>query len=257
MQTGELLDKVIAAHGGRERWRAVEIIEAAVSSGGLAFTSHLQPFALRNLRLSLSPHAQRAVLHGYCRHGWQGVWTPTLVHILDTNGRVVADRRDPRLSFSRLDRKVRWDKLDLLYFAGYALWNYLSFPFILENPGVDIVAAHEATNGGLQRLTVRFDESVPTHSRAQEFHLDAAGLLRRHDYTADVIGRWATAANLCLASTVVGDLRFYTRRQVYPRLGGAAVLPFPRLVWIAIDDIRVVPGDDPGSARSSAAVQGS
>ena len=29
---------------------------------------------------------------------------------------------------------------------------------------------------------------VPTHSALQTFHVDAAGLLLRHDYTADVIG---------------------------------------------------------------------
>ena len=66
--------------------------------------------------------------------------------------------------------------------------------------------------------------------------LDAAGLLRRHDYTADVIGGWATAANRCLASEVVDDLRFYTRRLVTPRFGDHLVLPGPTLVWIELDD---------------------
>ena len=67
----------------------------------------------------------------------------------------------------------------------------------------------------------------------------AAGLLLRHDYTADVIGGWATAANRCLASAVVDGLRFYTRRLVTPRFGDHVVLPGPTLVWIELDDIRV------------------
>ncbi len=69
--------------------------------------------------------------------------------------------------------------------------------------------------------------------------LDAAGLLLRHDYTADVIGGWATAANRRLASEVVDGLRFYTRRLVTPRFGDHPVLPGPTLVWIELDDIRV------------------
>lgn len=80
---------------------------------------------------------------------------------------------------------------------------------------------------------------MPTHSALQTFHVDAAGLLLRHDYTADVIGGWATAANRCLASAVVDGLRFYTRRLVTPRFGDHLVLPGPTLVWIELDDIRV------------------
>ena len=88
-------------------------------------------------------------------------------------------------------------------------------------------------------LRAAFGPQVPTHSALQTFHVDAAGLLLRHDYTADVIGGWATAANRCLASAVVDGLRFYTRRLVTPRFGDHLVLPGPTLVWIELDDIRV------------------
>jgi hypothetical protein len=74
----------------------------------------------------------------------------------------------------------------------------------------------------------------------QSFHVDASGLLTRHDYTADVIGKWANAANFCLASEIVDGVRFYTRRRVLPRFGTQTVLPFPTLVWIEIDAIRLI-----------------
>jgi hypothetical protein len=234
MKPMPLFEQVIEAHGGRARWQALESIEACFSSGGLAFTLHMQPFALQGLRVSMQPHARRVVLHDFCHPGWSGVWTPDRVEILDRDGKPVSMREHPRQSFSRLSRQVRWDKLDILYFAGYALWNYLGFPFILESPGVSIQAAEAG------RLVTRFDAGVPTHSALQVFHVDDAGLLTRHDYTADVIGSWANAANFCRASEVVDGLRFYTRRRVFPRLGEDVVLPLPTLVWIEIDAIRLV-----------------
>jgi len=240
MQATELLEEVIAAHGGRDRWRSVEVIEASFSSGGLAFAAHLQPFALKGLRVSMMPHSWQLALNGYCRPDWCGIWTPTHVQIIAGDDSVVAERHDPRTSFSRVSRQFRWDKLDLLYFAGYALWNYLSFPFILEAPGVKLATAGDAKMAPGRRLMAEFDERVPTHSRLQTFHLDKDGLLLRHDYTADVIGRWATAANFCIASEEVDGLRFYTRRRVLPRFGGLTVSPVPTLVWIEIGDIHLI-----------------
>jgi hypothetical protein len=240
VQATELFEEVIAAHGGRDRWQSVEVIEASFSSGGLAFAAHLQPFALKGLRVSLMPHSRHLALNGYCRSDWCGIWTPTHVQIIDGDDSVVAERCDPRTSFSRVSRQFRWDKFDLLYFAGYALWNYLSFPFILEAPGVRLATPGDTKVTSERRLTAEFDERVPTHSRLQTFHLDEAGLLFRHDYTADVIGRWATAANFCIASEQVDGLRFYTRRRVLPRFGEHRVSPVPTLVWIEIGDIRLV-----------------
>jgi len=239
MNYPELIEQVIEAHGGRQRWQTVESIEASFSSGGLAFSLHMQPFALRGLQVSIQPHAPRVLLRGYGQPDWCGIWTPLRVQILDAHGSVVAERVNPRAAFSRIDKILRWDKLDVLYFAGYALWNYLSFPFILELPGVSIVESARAHGSESNRLAAGFDDSVPTHSRFQTFHIDDSGLLTRHDYTADVIGRWAKAANFCQASEQVEGLRFYTRRHVLPRFG-RTILPFPTLVWIEIDDIRLV-----------------
>jgi hypothetical protein len=236
MKPNDLLEQVLEAHGGRQRWQALECIEADFSSGGLAFSLHLQPWALRNLKIRVQPHARRVVLRDFMHPGWSGVWTPDLVQILDAGGVVVAQRQDPRSAFSRIDKQVRWNKLDILYFAGYALWNYLSFPFILEASGVSL----SETESNTRELRARFDSSVPTHSEVQSIHVDASGLLTRHDYTADVIGKWANVANFCLASELVDGLRFYTRRRVLPRFGTQTVLPFPTLVWIEIDAIRLI-----------------
>lgn len=247
MNPSTLLEETLAAHGGRQRWQSVNVINAAFSSGGLAFTSHMQPFSLKGLQLSLQPHARQVTLIDYGRKGWRGTWTPSHVQIVDDQGALIAQRHHPRANFSRFGKQWHWDKLDLLYFAGYALWNYLSFPFLLATADVTTEETMDSTGApaALRQLTARFSDAVPTHSSIQTFHIGPDGLLVRHDYTADVIGHWATAANFCLASQQVSGLRFYTRRRVVPRLGGKIVLPGPTLVWIEIDDLSVHTHDRP------------
>src|SRR5271166_6045857 len=139
MARSGLLDQVIEVHGGRARWQSVEVIKASLSSGGLAFASRLQPFALRNLEIAVRPHLRQVELKNYVRAGWRGIWRPTQVQILNGDGALICERRNPRSQFGHFIKKLRWNKLDMLYFAGYALWNYLSFPFLLEAPGVEII----------------------------------------------------------------------------------------------------------------------
>ncbi len=240
MTSNELIDEIIQAHGGRAHWQRVVLIEAELSSGGFAFAAHCQPFALRGLKITVNPHGREVELRNFCRPGWRGLWTPDQVQIRDDQDVLVAERREPRARFGRLLSQVYWDKLDMLYFAGYALWNYLSFPFILETPGVVVSALEPPLEDAPRRLTAHFDASIPTHSPIQVFHIDTSYHLLRHDYTADVIGHWANAANLCLAAEEVAGLRFYTCRKVYPRMGRKqTVIPFPTLVWIDLDSIQV------------------
>jgi hypothetical protein len=239
MTSRELLEETIRAHGGRDRWRAVERIEFSLSSGGFAFLSRSQPSALKGLRASVRPHVRETTLGDFPRPGWRGTWTPDRVEIRDAHGGLRGERREPRRHFVGLLNQVYWDKLDVLYFAGYALWNYLSFPFLLEEPGVDLTEI--GASGASPRLDAAFDAGFPTHSAKPSFLISPSRRLVRHDYTAEVIGRWATAAHFCLDSVEVEGLRFYTRRKVFPRFGSSViVVRFPTLVWIAIDDVRVV-----------------
>ena len=107
------------------------------------------------------------------------------------------------------------------------------FPFLLGQPGVTVSFDD-------RRLVVDFPPDLPTHSPRQAFHLDVHGQLLRHDYTAEVYGRWAHVANLVRGSTVTGGHRFYTRRRAWARLGsGSAIVPWPLIIWIELDDLVV------------------
>lgn len=191
--------------------------------------------------MTAESHARRLTAEPHPATGCVGIWTPELVRIVRLSGKIVRERHNPRDAFHSLARQIRWDALDMLYFAGYALWNYLSFPFLLGEPGVEARASRDQDGTpGCVTLHATFPPGFPTHCREQRFHLDGESLrLRRHDYTADVIGSWASAANFCLDSEHVAGLRFHTRRRVYPRLGARLVMPWPVLVWIELTDLDI------------------
>jgi len=233
-----LLDRVFRAHGAIESWRRVWRIDASFSSGGLAYVTRLQEGKLLRHRISVFPHEMRTIIRDYPTAGQTGHWQRDQVRIepFDEAPARVRDRARDR--FATWRARLYWDDLDLLYFVGYALWNYLSFPFLLHRHEVDIAVGKI---NGRSILDVRFPHDFPTHSRRQYFQIDKDGLLVRHDYVAEVFGRWAAGANFCRANSVIEGLRFYTRRRVVPSLGRSAALPFPTLVWIELDDLRILP----------------
>jgi hypothetical protein len=146
-------------------------------------------------------------------------------------GQVVAERREARRFFPYGRRLLWWDDLDFGYFAAYALWNYTTLPALLLRDDV----AWEAI--GPDALRATFPPHLPTHSRVQEFHFDPrTGLLRRHDYTAEVFGRWARAANVVL-SHAQGEVPFASERRVTPLRRDGSPAAGPLLVGIRMSDV--------------------
>jgi len=150
------------------------------------------------------------------------------------DGRVVEARSNPRRFFPGGRRLLWWDRLDQIYFAGYALWNYVTFPALLTRDDIDWQASGDST------LRARFPIDLPTHSEIQEFHVDPqTALLTQHDYTAGVFGNWAKAAHRVLAHEDVDGVPFATRRRVTPRRTNGKPARFPLLVGIELDMIAV------------------
>jgi hypothetical protein len=187
---------------------------------------------------------QRAVFNGFPAERRLAVFDGDEVRIETTEGEVTAIRRNPRSVFrgvSALRRNFRWDALDAGYFAGYAWWNYLATPLLLTRERVTVHEGEPWHEGGEQwrRLEVTFPSDIHTHSQRQTFYVDASGLIRRHDYVAEPIGRWARAAHYCDEHREFGGLVFPTRRRVRPRGPGGRSLRGPTLVALDIDRIEI------------------
>jgi hypothetical protein len=218
-----LLEDVLAAHGGREAWESAAEVRARLRSWGLALTMKRAAEPFREYEARVTVGLPRAVISPY--PGGVGVYERDSVWIESEAGAVLERRNHMRRRFPGLRRRLWWDPLDALYFAGYALWNYFNTPLLLTRCEVD-------ERG--RTLHARFPPDVPSHARTTVFHFDERGLLARLHYTAEVFGKWARANHVCSEHRTFDGLVFPTVRRVTPR-----GLPGPVLIAIDVDDVSV------------------
>lgn len=238
----ESLTSIIDAHGGEDRWRSLEAIEAVLSVRGFLFAMKRVP-PMKHVRVRAWIREPRFTFFDFPRQGQNGEFMGDKeVLIADSLGNVVRKRLQPRPYFSGLRRSFYWDSLDFIYFGGYATWNYLLTPFLFLHDGFafEEIGPVRGLSGFPTVLRTTFPEDIPTHCKTQTFYFDDQGLLRRLDYTAEVIGHWAHAAHLCDEYTEVDGLRFPTHRRVMPLGFGNKPLPGPTLVAIDVHEIRPI-----------------
>lgn len=236
----EILKRAIVAHGGRERWAEATSITVSFTPGGPVFLAKgRRRDAGQRRSVVISTREQRAVFEDLgAVTGMCGVFTPERTWIEDGDGSTVAEQSDFSHLRGVLASVRRWSDLDQLYFSGYAMSTYLSLPFVLERPGIELRATPPVRHRGasLDGIAVRFPEGFVTHSRQQRVYFGADGLLARHDYKAEPIGAYAAGAHYSDDYSEAGGLRFAHTRRVYPRLGRRAL----RLASILTLDIHEV-----------------
>jgi hypothetical protein len=161
--------KSIDAHGGLERWHAVNEIVISASVGGASLSVKHQGKAIRNLQGHISPARQHVMFVPYPEPRRRGVFEGGAVRIESDRGEIIAERSDARHAFRGFRHQLWWDKLDVLYFCGYALWTYLTIPFILAEPGFEAgeLEPWEEDGKTWQRVGVRFPSEIHTHCREQ------------------------------------------------------------------------------------------
>ena len=233
----DIVELAVAGHGGLDLWESANEVRVQISSGGLAFASKLQGHAVRNVEARVATRGQHVIFTPYPARGQRGVLEEDGTVRVETDaGELVEARENARAAFRDLRHKLWWDRLDILYFATYAIWTYVSTPFVFTRDGYRVVELDPWVEDGEQwrRVAVTFPEHVHTHCREQVFYVDVNGLIRRHDYTAEPIGGWAKAAHYCTAHRSFDGLVVPTRRRVYPRKANNHRRIGPLLVWIEV-----------------------
>ena len=214
--SSDLLDSVLKAHGGLDRWHEFSHVRASLVTGG-------KLWEIKGLVQDPSPRQMTVALH----HEWASVapygtpdqktdFTPDRIAIEKLDGQVVAERNDPRASFATHELTTPWDPLHRAYFNGYAMWTYLTTPFLLAIPGVSVseIAPVQQKGETWAGLQAHFPAEIATHSPVQEFYFGHDGLLRRHDYRVDVAGGFA--ALQYVDDIVDADgIRLPTKRRAY------------------------------------------
>jgi hypothetical protein len=235
----DLLELAIAAHGGWERWQQLRRIVAHVSVGGTIWQVKGWPDALADARFEIDPHTQRTEQHAAqgnaARHG---IYEPERTVLLSDDGKVIEQRAAPRKSFAGHTIATRWDAHQLIYFTGYAMWTYLTTPFLFRLPGFhteEIEPWHE-DGETWRRLKVSFPAHVHSHGAEQTFYFDRSGLLKRQDYSVEIMGG-TSSCNYATDPQSFGGIVYPTRRRVFAI--GPDNLPIRSRVAVAIDFLHI------------------
>lgn len=233
------LEQVLTAHGGLAQWQSYRTVIARLSFGGFAFAMRFNRAGLLERTVRIQTQIPQVTFEAYPQPGKLGVFTPELVWIESDLGKKIAERPAPRAAFRSFRRQLWWDDLDLLYFAGYACWNYFTSPFLLAMDGVQIkeLSSWQENNETWHRLEVLFPEAFPTHCRKQIFYFDQDFMMQRLDYNPEVFASWAKAAHYCFDYQTFGGIKFPGKRKVVPRNKDHTSQSFPILVWIDIKQI--------------------
>jgi hypothetical protein len=233
-----LLDDALAAHGGLDRWREFNTIEATIVSGGKLWQIKGQPQDPTPRQMTVALHREWASVQPFGAADQKTDFTPERVAIQKLDGGVVAERRNPRESFAGHTLMTPWDPLQRAYFNGYALWTYLTTPFLMTMPGfvvteIDPVEVNGERWFGLQ---AQFPDNVASHSRLQEFYFGDDSVLRRHDYRVDVAGGFA--AIQYVHDIVEADgIKVPSRRRAYRCDADGRPMPDELMVSIDISDV--------------------
>lgn len=229
-----LLAQIVDAHGGINRWKGYEKVEATIVSGGGFFPLKGLVQDSEPRRMTVWLHEQRSSVQPYGGPDQRTMFTPQRIAIEKLDSTIVAERRDPRDSFAGHQMSTPWDALHRAYFNGEALWTYLTTPFLLAMEGVTVEET-EPWNEGAETwrvLRAHFPGSIETHSLVQDFFFDADLTLRRHDYNVNIAGGFG-GAQLTSNYTVVNGIHLPTRRRAYTR--GPARRPIFDMLMVSID----------------------
>lgn len=211
-----LLDRSCARYGGRPRWlrRRISLTPRVLTGLLPAWKGMGASFGLPG-RIRVEPSAERVVFEDYPGPGAEGIYEAGTVVLLGADQREQAREAALRPSFRGLHKLARWRPLDALYFFGYAIAHYHAVPFTLGEARF----VRQSRWRDLDAVTVVFPPTLHTHSPRQTFYFDADGLIRRHDYVADIVGPWTPGAHFWRDYTEIDGTVIARTRHVVARLG--------------------------------------
>jgi hypothetical protein len=227
----DLLAFAIEAHGGLDLWNSFTALKAEVSIAGAIWDFKQQPRLLRDKVFEIQTHEEHLTITPFIAPDKRSVFVPDRLVLETLDGTVVETRDDPEAAFAGLSFETPWDKFHVAYFASEALWTYLTLPFLYTYPGFDSEEIEPWHEDGEQwrRLKVTFPDDIASHTKTQITHFGPDGLMRRHDYTVDILGG-TPGANYSTNYRDFQGIMMPTTRRIYAYDGAMQKVPEPLLV---------------------------
>ena len=232
-----LLKLATEAHGGVDRWNQLKTLTAHLSVTGAIWHVKGKPDVLKDIRIELPLHEQRMITH-LVGQNRRFVFTPHQVSVEDEHGNLIEKRDDPRRAFEGQNANTPWDDLHVTYFDSYALWTYLTIPFLYTYPGfvTDELPPWQEDGEVWRPLRAIFPSNIASHTREQISYFGNDGLLRRHEYVVDIMGG-ARGLNYAYDYREVDGIMLPVTRRVVAFDDNKHKIPDPVLVAIDIHEV--------------------
>jgi N-ethylmaleimide reductase len=236
----DLLEFAVDAHGGLDRWSKINAIRIAGSITGAIWKIKGKPDHLANIVMTIETKAQR-LSTDFPGQNKRSIFEPNRIVVQRFDGTTIEARDNPKDSFAGQQRETPWDEIHVAYFQGEALWTYFNTPFLYVQPGFasEEIEPIEVDGESWRRLKVTFPDRIKSHTRQQISCFGPDGLLRRHDYTVDILVG-ATGLNYAFDYRRIGGIMFPMRRRVYAYEGDYQLVKEPLLVGIDVKDIATI-----------------
>ena len=193
---------------------------------------------LKNVRFEVDTTRERLTMD-FVGQDKRSIFEPSRVVIQRGDGEVVESRDDPERSFDGHVIATPWDDIHVAYFSGEALWTYLTTPFLYTWPGFvteEITSIRSAVTVAAAEGGV--SDHIKTHTREQISCFGPDGLLRRQDYTVDILGG-APGLNYASDYREVDGIIIPTKRRIYGWKGDYQLVPGPLLIAIDMGEITI------------------
>lgn len=183
-----LLEEVLGAAGGLDRWRRLNRYTMHISiDGSLLERKSKGGGLLRELVVEGSTREPSLQLTGFIAPDRRGLYHPGRVAIECADGALVEERQDPLVAFAGHTEETPWDDLDLVYFCGAFCWQAIVSPFIFAEPDVRVDTAQRprSSNGRDKRcLRIEFPARFAAFSAEETIQYDRSALAQRVEYEA-------------------------------------------------------------------------
>jgi hypothetical protein len=165
----DLLQRVLAEHGGLDRWNTFKRVSATIVSGG-------ELWAAKGIKVGATPRQVTAAIDRawttaapYGNPDWRMTFVPERVAIETSNNSTIGERDNPRASFAAHKYETPWDHLHRAYFSGYAMWTYLNTPFLMALPGFAVEEIAPWQKGGeiWRGLRAKFPATLAATARSR------------------------------------------------------------------------------------------
>jgi hypothetical protein len=239
MMMNDLLQKAVAAHGGLKRWSEISGVTVGASLTGAIWFVKGQGDYLKDVVMTVDTKKEQMTTD-FPGQDKRFLFKPERLVMERRDGTLIQARDNPETSFEGQTRETPWDDLHVAYFQGEALWTYLNTPFLYAQEGFETeeISSIQVSAETWRRLKIIFPSRIKSHTREQISCFGPDGLIRRHDYTVDILGG-ATGLNYASDYREVEGIVFPTKRRIYAYEGDYQLVPEPLLVSIDMGEITV------------------